>query len=210
MSEVKWSITPEQRVELLAAVREAKESTAQGRYLAAKATGIVVALEAIGEGRTYATQGDYAAALGVSAATITGLKYLAVAVELGLTPAHPGWAVCSSKAGNLGPAVKDPKRSLAKIVKAAKAAKAKDEHAAAAKAAAKAKADAAPTVPDAKAKPGPATERVAALEEATEALETLRRVMSTLLAADRTAVRNSLVTLTSEYGAPVAPEAKAS
>jgi hypothetical protein len=197
----KWSIAPEAKAEMVAAVREAKESTAQGRFLAAKATGLVVAADAIGEGRTYSTQGDYAVALGVSAATITGLKNLAVAVGLGLTPAHPKWTVISSKAGNIGPACRDPKRSLAKIGKAAEAAKAKDIAAAEAKAKAKAKADAAPRATADEKSEETGTVETGGYADVVAALATLRENVESLTAEEWTAVRNGLTSILADGNA---------
>jgi hypothetical protein len=79
--------------------KKAKEA----RVLSARAVFAVTESGVIGtdEGKAagWGTQGDYAAALGVSAGTITGLKRLGWMLDKGMTPDHEQWSLLSSKAG---------------------------------------------------------------------------------------------------------------
>lgn len=98
-------ITAEERAELVARVDAVRES---GRSLVieqARVTHAVIVAGLIGDtdkGAEWATQGDYADALGVSGGLLSGLKALGKAMALGLTPAHPAWEAVYSQRQSLG------------------------------------------------------------------------------------------------------------
>jgi hypothetical protein len=193
MSE-KWTIVKADRDAIVAAVQTARESSGQARYLQAVATGLVVKADAIGEGRMYASQKDYATALDVSQAAVSGLKNLAVAIDLGLDTENKAWGLVSRRAGNIGKAVRDPKATLPKVVAAAKAAEAKVKADAAAKVGK-------PTVTaDEKAASDGTTEPTTPRQQADAALDTLRSVLADLTGADRTAIRNGVASILADLG----------
>jgi hypothetical protein len=134
-----WSISPEVRAEIIGRVESARLSGGKARFEMAQATGLVVEHGAIGTGRLYPTQGDYAHALGVSPSNVTALKRLAVLIGKGLTydPAKgSAWNLLSSEVNTseVVAVLEQKNPTVAKATGAAKAAvKAK-----AAKAAAKA------------------------------------------------------------------------
>jgi hypothetical protein len=196
-----WTLDKAVRDEILSRVKTARESGAKARHDAAIATALVFEHKAIGVGRMYPTQGAYAAALGVSPGTVTGLKRLAVAIRVGITPDHPAWGAVSSKAGTAAVgAVADSKRpTIAAFTKAAKAEQTKADATAKAKAL-KAKAprkDAASKAADTSA-PATPSEGYDAVKAA---LEVLRVNREGLTASQTRATRSSLATLLAEYGA---------
>lgn len=206
------ALSPEVRAEIVARVGEAKAKGAEARFVMAQATALVLEHRAIGEGRIYPTQADYAAALGVSASAVSGLKVLAVAVGKGLTPDHTSWGVISSKAGNLGAVAKDPKVTLAALTRAAKAAKAKDEAAAKAKAGKASDPRATAAEKTAKADAAKAKADGGVYAEVQEALRVIRaaRKAGSLSPAQVRATRNTLATLLAEYGGTQEGETKVS
>lgn len=107
-----WTMSAAEREALIERVREAKRSGGQARYLAAQATHLAVVSGAIGTDRVWATQNDYALALGVDKSTVTGLKYLGAVVEAtGITPDHEAWGILSARASSLGTYVKAQQKS---------------------------------------------------------------------------------------------------
>jgi hypothetical protein len=103
--EDKGTLTPVQRAELVAKVEDLKE---RGKGLVveqAKVTYAVVTGGMIGDtekGAQWATQGDYADALGISGGLLSGLKTLGKAMALGLTEEHPAWDAVYSQRQSLG------------------------------------------------------------------------------------------------------------
>ena len=77
----------------------AERSTREARVHAAHATRYAVEQGLIGADGEWKTQDDYAAALGVSKGTVTGLKRLGVALAAGVVPGSETWNLLSSKAG---------------------------------------------------------------------------------------------------------------
>lgn len=214
----KWVVGPKERADMMALVKEAKKASGQARFLQARATGVVFRLGAIGKGRQWETQGDYALELGVSGSTVTHLKTLAVLIERkGLTADSPEWGVISDKVGAkpVAAAIREGKgiRAVAALARAEKKAPtggngngngsgnggAQAPRKTAAEKAAEKKAER-----EAAVKAG-----ASGWKTVQAALAVVRESRESLTESQRRAVLASLATLSDEYGASVKNGGKA-
>lgn len=101
----KVTLSPAQRAELVQRVAAAKVLGRDAVIEAAKVTHAVIEAGLIGpkdKGGEWESQGDYAAALGVSGGNLSGLKALGKAMALGLGVDHPGFDAVYSQRQRLG------------------------------------------------------------------------------------------------------------
>lgn len=120
------TLTPTERAELVARVEAARVLGRDAVIEAARVTHAVIEAGLIGDtekGAEWATQGDYATALGVSGGNLSGLKALGKAMSLGLDTGHPAFDAVYSNRQALGKIAKSATRLSAITAEAKRIAK---------------------------------------------------------------------------------------